>query len=426
MIKNIENTTENKLWSKHFAVIILINFFISITLNMQGSTISLYVQHIGGDKASVGIIIGAFTLSALLFRPLFGNLTDNKSRRMVLILGIVILAFVSLMYNLAYTVGILIFLRFLQGIGLSAETTALGTIISDIVPHSRLGEGLGFSSIAATIATGLGPVLGLYLIGHYNYNVFFTFTFVFGIIALTISLLINYEKKEKKLTKIATDNEKVIKLKLNACNKLKKDTKKKAAIFEKTAIPSAAVVFFMMLTFSSVLTFVPSYAASRGIKDIGLFFTVYAVAFLVSRLITGKLSDRYGAFIVILPGMLLLILSFIILAFATTLSGFLIAGSLYGFGFSCTQPTLNSLAVASCPSDRRGAANATFFSAMDIGYCVGAIVWGMISQKLGFTYAYLASAVCIVCSLSIYIIIFNKKKKISKDNNISVYEAVEG
>lgn len=388
-MKQMKHAAKDKLWIKYFFLIMMVNFFISVSNVMQGATIPMYVQHIGGSKSIVGIITGIYTLSALLFRPWFGNLVDNRGRKLVLIAGLSILTFASLSYNLAYTVGMLFLLRVLQGIGLSAQSTALGTIISDIVPPSKLGKGLSYNGIASSAAMAVAPGIGLYLIEHYNYNIFFYVTFVFGALALLSALFINYESKGDNARQLKTN-----------------------VIFERTAVPASTVVFFILLTFSSIFTFVPVYAISLGIKNIGAFFMVYAFAFSINSTITSRLTKRYGDSKVIILGMILMILSFIIIAFAAALSAFLIAAALFGFGFSATQPALNALALSLCPEERRGAANATFYSAMDIGFCIGAVVCGIISQKLGFSFIYLTSAFCILLSLAIYVKLFHNDRTI--------------
>lgn len=293
----------------------------------------------------------------------------------------------TLSYSFASTIGILYIIRFLHGIGFSAQSTATSTIISDVVPTSRLGEGMSYDGISKTIATAIGPALGLYIIKNFSYNTFFMICFTSGVIGYIISIFINYEIKKVKPSKESAHTKK---------------SSLKGPIFEKSALKPALVLFFMALTLASVFTFIPSYAEFRGIKDIGTFFTVYAFSFLFARPITGKWYDRYGASSVIVPGMVLLILALSILAYATTLTMFLIAGVLYGLGFSAAQPTLNVVMLKLCPKERRGASNATFFSAMDIGIGLGSIIWGGVAQKIGFSYVYLGAVVCGIASLLVY------------------------
>lgn len=410
-MEGIKNMSRERLWTRQFAFILLINFFASVIMNMLNSTMSLYVDHIGGNKASVGLITGIFSLSALFFRPWFGNLIDNKSRKLVLLIGVGILSLVSLSYTLVYSVIFLLVLRIIHGIGLSAQSTAIGTVISDIAPRSRLSEGVGFSGIAATIATAVGPSLGLYLIQNYNYNVFFGVASAFGILAVIFSFYINYEKKE--------NNFKVIKAKEN----ITYDKRKKVAIFERTAVPASIVVFFMLFTVSSIFTFLPAYAIEKGIDNVGSFFTVYALSFLVGRTITDKLTVKYGINKIMIPGLILVIISYIMLAFASSLPIILFIGFIYGFGYSATQPTLNSIAVSKCVPERRGAANATFFSAMDSGFFIGATIWGIMCEKGGFTLVYLGSAICITLALISYMILLNRNSE--NEDKSTEYDIVE-
>jgi len=389
----------------------IVTLSVGISMQMTMPTLPKYAIDIGESEFIAGLITGIFALAALLFRPVFGNLLDSKGRKIVLITGVIIFSLATMSYNFAYVVGILLALRFLHGIGFSAHTTAAGTIFSDIIPIAKLTEGIGYFGIADTLSIAIGPALGLYLIEHASYNILFVVSFVIGVFGLMIALLINYERKDKKSTAVLPDHDRDILL--NAATDHNKKSSK-GVIIEKTALPTSLVVLFIALTLGGILTFIPIYAVSRGIKNIGIFFTVFAFASLLARLIIGKLADRYGLSQVILPGMVLLILSLVILAFATSLPAFLIAGVLYGLGFGSSQTTLNTIMIKLCPRERRGTGNATFFSAMDIGIGLGAVLWGVVSQAVGFSYIYLASALCVILAIIIYVFILRKQLQKNK------------
>lgn len=169
----IQNTTSEKLWTKYFTLTFVYSLFTSISSNMLMTAIPLYAIHLGGNNSISGVLFGLFMLVAILFRPLFGLLIDDKSRRMVLIIGGVISALISLSYVVAFSIGILLFLRSLHGIGFSATTNASGTIISDIVPKSRLAEGVGFFGLSNTLATAVGPAFSLFIINQFSYHALF-------------------------------------------------------------------------------------------------------------------------------------------------------------------------------------------------------------------------------------------------------------
>lgn len=63
----------------------------------------------------------------------------------------------------------------------------------------------------------------------------------------------------------------------------------------------------------------------------------------------------------------------------------LIAAVCYAIGYGSVQPTLNTLVIASAPSNKRGAANSTFFSALDLGIGSGALIWGLLAPIISYS-----------------------------------------
>jgi len=51
---------------------------------------------------------------------------------------------------------------------------------------------------------------------------------------------------------------------------------------------------------------------------------------------------------------------------------------------------------------------------MDIGIGTGAVLWGIVSQIVGFTYVFVGAAVCIAAALGFYI--FNLSKQLTVSN----------
>ena len=133
----------------------------------------------------------------------------------------------------------------------------------------------------------------------------------------------------------------------------------------------------------------------------GLFFAVYAVVLTGSRMFIGRASDRFGFWTVTLAGFVLVTASLVTLSLAHTMAGFLVAGVLYGLGFGATQPSLLALVVVSLPASRRGAANAVFLNAWDIGITVGSIGGGILAAYLSFSRLYLLAAIPQVVAIAL-------------------------
>jgi MFS family permease len=391
-----ERKAYNKLWTKQYIFILLVSLLLSIGFNMQNNILPLYALKISGRVSLASLMTGAFSLTALFFRPIFGNLLDNLGRRLVLVGGIMAFCLVSFSYTFAYIPFILVTVRILQGVCFSAYSTATGTVVADIVPPKRLMEGIGYFGMGNTIATAIGPAIAFALIKKTSYNVVFVLCTILAVGSCILTFLIKYEEKGKREIGIEIKQRK---------------SKAKISIIERTAIPTGITLFFITITTGCVLTFLPAYALTRGIDNIGMYYTVNAVALLLTRLFIGRIADSYGYSKIIIPALVLLMISLIVLSQAISLSIFFIAGFLNGLASGTLLPILNSFVIKLSPIERRGIANATYFSSIDIGITVGALMGGIISKNFGYPALFLVTAGCVMFSLAEYCFVLRLQLK---------------
>lgn len=408
MTTDLHAVHKEKLWTKYYIIVMIVTLLFGVSSTIHMSTLPLYAQEIGGDKSAAGMLTGLFSFSALLFRPPVGKFVDSKGRKIVLMAGIFIVTAVSFFYSFTQIVWVLLMLRFIHGIGMSAQSTTTGTIVADLVPHSRLMEGIGYFGISNVLATAIGPALGLYLIDFGGYRFLYLITFAICLAGAVLAAFINYEKERK--AKLQEENKHQQAQEIAPAEEKKEVPK--GAFFEKTTLLPAAIMLFVSFSMSAIMSFLPSYALSRNVSSIGLFFTVYAGALLISRLFTGRLSDRFGATVVFIPGLAIFTLSLFTIAMATSLQAFLVAAVFYGLGSGTVMPILNAITIKLCPPDRRGAANATFFAAIDVGMGAGSIVWGFVSQNAGFPIIYFLSTAIVIIPALLYL--FGLRKKLQK------------
>jgi len=383
-----------KLWTASFIKIFAVSFFIQFSYQMNTAAIPLFAQHIGGDKTVAGLMMSIFTISALLFRPLVGSVCDTRGRRIVLVSGTILFTLVSLIYHFAPFIWLLIVLRFLHGASFSAFSTSSGTIVADVVPETRMAEGVGYFGISMTVAAALGPALGLYLISLTGYDIIFILCFALAVLGVIFALATNYEDKEKYRQTAAV---------------CEQETKKwYYAFIEPAAARPSFIMFFVALAQISIITFLPTYALALGIKNIGLFFTVQAIFMVVTRLFMGKLADKYGSGKILIPALILMVISIILLIWKPSFGFFIVAAILSGLGTGATLPILNSLTILLCPENRRGVANSMFFSAIDLGYGIGALIWGLVAEYIGFFTVFALSAGSMVVALLLFMLLMPK------------------
>lgn len=401
---------KEKLLNIGYVKMMILALTVGVCAKLLNTALPLYVQELGANKAIAGMVMGIYTIAALIMRPIYGNLADNKGRKIVLLIGISILTVSIFGLTLTTSVMVILILRVFMGAGYSGFSTAGGTVVSDVLPSSRLSEGIGYYGISFSLAMAIGPQIALVLIEAFGYNSVFIISGIVGILGILIVTTFNYEKKAK--------------LALQAQEGYVEPEKEKTKFsiktaFEKNAYAGAVTQFFMIMPMGFISTFIPTFGITKGIEGIGTYFTVYAIALLSTRLFIGKIADRYGASKAILPGMILVFIGIAVLAFSDSLTPILIAGGFFGFGYGCINPTMNAFIMKVCPINRRGAANATYYAALDGGFGTGSMVGGALVQLIGFQNTFFSLLGLVLIALGLFFKFLRKQiLRYNIENNI--------
>jgi MFS family permease len=365
-----------RLWTKSFIFMTVGMLFLFTAFYMLYPTLPLFIKQMGGNESQVGLAMGAFMLSAVIFRPFVGGLLDRFGRRPFFIWGLILFAVAMYMYNWIGGFVVLMVIRILHGLTWAVTTTSLLTAITDMIPSKRRGEGMGWSGMAMTLAMAVGPMLGIWVTQKLSYHALFLSAVALSMLAL----LLTFGAKTPYQPKPSV---------------------RKIELFEKSVLPVTVSVFFLFIAYGGITTFVPLFADSIKVNS-GTFFMIYAATLVLIRPIAGKLSDRYGEKFVIVPALVMTILALIVLSFSTGLFGMLFSAVLYGIGFGSAQPPLQAIIISLVPLDRTGAANASFTTATDLGIGLGAMVLGWVSQYTSYRVLFIVSAVSVVFSLLMF------------------------
>lgn len=378
-----------KIWTRNFLFILISNFFIFLGFQMTIPTIPLYVEKMGGNEQLMGLVVGIFTFSALLIRPYAGLAVDSKGRKKLYLFGLAVFVISVGSYGPIQSLLLLFMMRIVQGLGWGFSTTASGTIVTDLVPPRRRGEGMGYFGLSGNIAMAFGPSLGLILAGSLSFPLLFFACAVLGMMAILFALGIRYQEQKTEVRK--------------------QDVHK--GIFEKSAIPPSLLIFFITFTFGGIAAFLPIYTMQKDISGIYLYFVLYAVSLLIARIFGGKIYDKKGHEAVYIPGAALIITAMLLLAWLPNSIILFTAAILYGFGFGTVQPALQAWSVKEAAPWRRGSANATFFSFFDLGIGTGSIVFGQIAFAFGYASIYYISACSVALSVVLYLFLLKRERK---------------
>ncbi len=374
---------KERLWTRDFLLLCVVNFFMFSGFFVLLPTLPIFVvEALGGREDQVGLIIGIFTVAAVLARPASGVWLDLWGRRRVMIWSLALFVMASSAYLAAFSLIFLLLLRFFHGAAFGMSTTAAATVVADRVPSSRRGEGLGIFGTSTMLAMTVGPALGMALLRHGSYSLLFLVGAGLAVLAFLLSFPIRYPVAE------APPEEEVRGFK---------------RWIEVRAVPYSVSLVGPAIVYGGVVSFISLYAIELGNPQMaGGYFVVYALALVLSRVVSGKIYDRRGPDYAVLPGFLLYLLGLLALGFAGGPVLFYAGAGLIGFGYGAIQPSVQALVIGAVPAKRRGAATATYFIAMDAGIGLGSFILGLVAGWWGYRSIFLAGSLFVLASMAVY------------------------
>ncbi len=384
---------QTQIWTKRFISLFLTNISVFFVFYGLVTTLPLYaIGELHQTDREAGLLLSSFLLSAIIVRPFSGKLLDVFGKKKLLLLSLVGYFICTVLYVVIHPFGLLLGLRFIQGIFFSIITTAAGSLAAEIIPAKRKGAGLGYFTMSTNLAVVIGPFIGLLLIQYSSFHVLFIVMSICILAGGFCALTVNTDDLPKPASKGTL-------------------TFKFNDLFERKALPIAAIASLVSFAYASVLSFLSIYAQQKGLMAIAsLFYAVFAAAMLITRPYTGKLYDTKGAHYVILPGLISFAIGLVMLAFVEGAVLFLGAAVFVGFGYGAVTTSFQALAIQSTAIQRSGYATATYFTMFDLGIALGSYILGMVAVQAGYASVYLSSAGLLVVVFMIYLLRLVKMK----------------
>lgn len=398
------NKTAKKhyLWSGSFVRICLVNFFIFVNFHALLPTFPFFITWLGGDALTIGLATALFSVASIVSRPFVGWLIDTRGRRTILILGLIGMALIPMGYFISAGIALAVVLRTVHGVFHAASSNASSTWVTDIIPHSRMGEGLGMYGLSMAISTAVAPALGLAVMNAWGFRPLFAIATLVAMVALLVS--IGIRSRNYTMSKVP--------LRLGE-------------LFEPMSLPAAITQFFFMMAYGVIEVYVAIYAASCGLPGGGLYFVLIALGTVATRILLGRAIDRYGEAILVYTGNAAIMAGILLLVFAHNLLGYLLSALLLGYSFGAVQPSLQTMAMHSVAPERRGAASSTFFVAFDFGIAFGGFLAGILVKHLSYDAMFLWMMVPCILSWGYYYVFgrrhassFNPKNRMTVSGTV--------
>ncbi|MBV9594799.1 MAG: MFS transporter [Actinobacteria bacterium] len=140
--------------------LVAVSFMVALGFGVVAPAIPLFARHFGVSKAAAGAVLSAFAFARLITAPLVGRVVDRLGERLVLALGIGIVAASSALAGLADSYWQLLVLRGVGGVGSIMFSVASSSLLIRVTPDHLRGRAQGVYAGGFLLGTIAGPALG--------------------------------------------------------------------------------------------------------------------------------------------------------------------------------------------------------------------------------------------------------------------------
>lgn len=375
---------EAGIWNRPYVLCLLANFLIFYVVT-SFVLYPLLIKDSGGTDTQVGLIMGVFSVVAVLLRPITGMAAERAGYRTVTIFGLAAMTATVPFFALAEPTGPgAVLLRVLFGVGWSCVLAPLMALAIRLTPAHHLSEALGIYGISGLTAHALSPMISELVVAKSGYLALFLSD---GLIALAAIGLVAAVPSSRSLPP-APEN----------------PAPRSAGRLLRFAIAGVVLVAVAHGAVRGTnLNFIGPYCRSIGIERFFPFFVAFSIAAILTRFRLAALPDRFGRRRVAIPALLLVAANSLIISQINATWLLVIAGMIGGLGQGLIFPSLSSLMVDLIGHHRRAFALSVYASCFEIGMGLGLPAFGMVADHLGYRLMYVASGVCLFAAILLFI-----------------------
>jgi MFS family permease len=340
---------------------------------------------LGGSNVTVGVVVGAFAVSAFFLRPWVGGLGDRRGRRPLMVIGAGLFAASVLAYTLTSDPIALGALRLVTGAGEAFFFVGATTAFTDLAPPSRRGEAMSLASLSLYVGIGTGPILGELAIDAFGFSLAWVLAAAAGLVALGIALRLPETRDAADLAAPA-------------------ESPPAHRLVHPAGLLPGLILLASIIGMACFLTFVPLYALTLGMSGAGHVLLVFSGLVVGIRSIGARIPDKLGAG---RATRLALTLSGSGLALAglwRSPTGLFVAAVVLGVGIALLTPSVFALAVERVEARERGAVIGTTSAFLDIALGVGPAALAFAAGSFGHEGTFLAAAAVAAAGLVMVVV----------------------
>lgn len=272
----------------------LLSMLTPLAIDMYLPSFGDIAQDLSVPKERIQTTLALFTLGFAFGMLLWGPLSDSFGRKLMILIGVLVAAFIALMLTQVDNIIHFYFLRFLQGFFGSAPAVVAGALLRDLFNKEAFSKMMSMVMMVTMIAPLVAPILGGYLADQFHWHSIFYLLSGLGFLS---AFLVGFRIPESlpKERRIPLDLMGVLR------NYRAVGTNKRVLGYIFTNAFSYSGMFCFLTSGSLVYTGVYGVAP----KNFGYFFILNIGVMMVVTFLSGRLVGKLGTERILRIGLLI-------------------------------------------------------------------------------------------------------------------------
>ncbi len=153
-----------------------------IDISIVNVALNYMSGNLGSTLEDTAWVITSYAIANVIIIPMTSFLTNVLGRRNYYIGSIILFVFCSFMCGHASSIWVLVFYRFLQGLGGGALLSVSAAVVYELFPKEKLGTASALFGIGIFIGPTIGPTLGGFITENYSWPWIFYINVPIGIL----------------------------------------------------------------------------------------------------------------------------------------------------------------------------------------------------------------------------------------------------
>jgi MFS family permease len=359
----------------------------------KSPVLPLFAAHLGATAAEVGVVAAVSTLAGIAFSVPAGMLSDRFGRKAMLVAAGVVFASAPAMYLFASGIRQLAAMRLYHGLATAIFMPVAMAFVSDLHEGSK-GEKLGWFSTATLLGRFMAPLTGGAILGYCGSDSDAGFDSIYAVCLVSGVLALALSAGMPSPAVAAPTPGRWQELAAGVSQLISSGPLLALGVMEAS----------MLFMYGTIEVFLPLYGLGQGIGafEVGICLAAQVITLAATKPIMGKMSDRWGRSGQIVWGALLGVAAVAGLAASAGFIPILIVSIVVGLSLSIVTAATAAAAADVGRCGLRGSAMGVFGTIMDMGHSAGPLVSGMTVAYLGYSAAFIGSAVVTAAGLIVF------------------------